>query len=183
MAALLDAARAAAHPFLPERRLTAAFRVGSNSSSDNRRNRHRPPRPEDKREFRAMFKKISLATAAVVAAFTAMPSAAEARHRDGYYDYGRYERGYRGDRYYGRGDRYYGRNGYYGRGRHYGRRCSGTTGTIVGGVAGALLGREIDRSDRRGRYGRRDSGTTGAIIGGAIGALAGRSIDKSSCRR
>lgn len=128
-----------------------------------------------------MFRTITLTTAAAVAAFTAMPSAAEARHRDGYYDNGRYERAYRGDRYQ-RGDRYYGRNQNYYGDRHYnGRRCSGTTGTIVGGVAGALLGRQIDRGGR-GRWGRRDSGTTGAIIGGAIGALAGRSIAKSSCR-
>ena len=128
-----------------------------------------------------MFRTITLTTAAAVAALTAMPSAAEARHRDGYYDSGRYERAYRGSR-YNRGDRYYGRNqNHYGN-RHYnGRRCSGTTGTIVGGVAGALVGRQIDRGGRS-RWGRRDSGTTGAIIGGAIGALAGRSIDKSSCR-
>jgi hypothetical protein len=130
-----------------------------------------------------MFTKITLTAAAAVAAFTAMPSAAEARHRDGYYDSGRYERAYRGDRYYrGRSQAYYGRNrNYYGDRYYNGRRCSGTTGTIVGGVAGALLGRQIDRGGRS-RWGRRDSGTTGAIIGGAIGALAGRSIDKSSCR-
>ena len=124
-----------------------------------------------------MSSKVFLSAAAAAVALTALPSAAEARHRDGYYD-SRYERDYYGDRYY-RGDRYDDR--YYD-GRRHNRRCSGTTGTIVGGVAGALIGREIDRSDRRGRFGRRDSGTTGAIIGGAIGALAGRSVDKSSCR-
>ena len=63
-------------------------------------------------------------------------------------------------------------NRYYG----YGRRCSGTTGTIVGGVAGALLGRTVTRDGYH-------SGTTGTILGGALGALAGRAIDRDSCRR
>ena len=107
-----------------------------------------------------MLKKITLSAAVAASALVALPSAAQADHRDGYYG-DRYERSYRGDR--------------------YDRRCSGTTGTIVGGIAGALLGRGIDRSGS-GRYGRRDSGTTGAIIGGALGALGGRAIDKSSCR-
>ena len=65
---------------------------------------------------------------------------------------------------------------------YYGRRCSGTTGTVVGGVAGALLGNAIGRSGG-GYYRRGGSGTTGAILGGALGALAGRAIDKDSCRR
>ncbi len=142
-----------------------------------------------------MLKKITLSAAVAASALVALPSAAQADHRDGYYG-DRYERSYRGDRYdrggyYGdRYDRGYSDRGYYGRNQAYygdryydGRRCSGTTGTIVGGIAGALLGREIDRSGSRSRYyGRRDGGTTGAIIGGAIGALGGRAIDKSSCR-
>lgn len=122
-----------------------------------------------------MFKKISLGAAAALTAMTVMPSAAEAGHRGGYYDGGRYEQRY--DNRYDRRDR----DGYYGRSyrgdSRYARRCKGTTGTIVGGVAGALLGREITRDRYRGR-----SGTTGAILGGAVGALAGRGIDKSSCR-
>jgi outer membrane lipoprotein SlyB len=129
-----------------------------------------------------MFRKITLATAAA-ATLAMVPATAEARGGDGYSNYGRYHQTYRGDR-YGRYDsRYYGNrnygNRYYGRSsvRYNGRRCSGTTGTIVGGVAGALLGRTITRDRYRGR-----SGTTGAILGGAIGALAGRSIQKSSCR-
>lgn len=76
-----------------------------------------------------------------------------------YYDQGYYGRGY-----YDRG--YYGRSYYRG-----GYRCgSGTTGAIVGGAAGALVGREIARGGYR--Y-RRGNGTTGAIIGGALGALVG----------
>lgn len=70
---------------------------------------------------------------------------------------------------------YYGRSyprGYYGRSSY---RCgSGTTGAIVGGATGALIGREIGRDGRGYRYRGRGSGTTGAIIGGAIGALIGR---------
>ena len=145
-----------------------------------------------------MLKKITLSAAVAASALVALPSAAQADHRDGYYG-DRYERSYRGDRYdrrgysgnqgyYGNGGYYAGNQGYYGRSQgYYGdryyddRRCSGTTGTIVGGIAGALLGRGIDRSGS-GRYGRRDSGTTGAIIGGAVGALAGRAVDKGNCR-
>ena len=92
----------------------------------------------------------------------------------GYYDpyYGPYPDRYYRDRYY-RG-RYY-RGAYYGRRGYY--HCDdGVTGAIVGGTAGALIGREIGRDGRRGRYGYRrgGSGTTGAILGGALGALVGR---------
>lgn len=50
-------------------------------------------------------------------------------------------------------------------------RTSGTTGLIVGGAAGALLGREID--------GGRDR-MTGTIVGAGTGALLGREISKKS---
>jgi hypothetical protein len=54
------------------------------------------------------------------------------------------------------------------------RRPDGTTGLIVGGVAGALVGRSIDtRGDR----------TLGTLGGAAIGALAGREIDRGGGRR
>lgn len=64
-------------------------------------------------------------------------------------------------------------------GRYYCRRSDGTTGLIVGGVAGALIGREV--------AGRRGDRTVGAILGAAGGALLGRAIDRSgnngySCR-
>ena len=110
-----------------------------------------------------MFKKITIGAALAASTLAVAPAPALASH-DGYYDGGRYERSYRGDNYY-RGRSYY-------RGQ---RRCSGTTGTIIGGVAGALLGREITR-DNRGW--NRNSGTTGAIVGGAPGALARRAIDR-----
>lgn len=61
-------------------------------------------------------------------------------------------------------------------GRYYCRKSNGTTGLLIGGAGGALLGREI-----AGRGGDR---TLGAILGAAGGALLGRSIDRSqsSCR-
>ena len=117
-----------------------------------------------------MIKKIILGAAALTATATALPAAAEARgYRDGY-GYSRHYNSYRHHYYRGGGsdpyyrssyyDRgYYGRGynqGYYGRsygyrdpyyGRRSYRRCgSGTGGAIIGGAAGALLGREIGRS-------------------------------------
>ena len=96
-----------------------------------------------------MLKKFTLSAAATAAVLTAMPAAAQAQgyYRDGYRD--SYSQNYRGDRYnrYDRGDRYYGRN--YRSSRNQYRRCSGTTGTIVGGAAGALLGREVGKSSCR----------------------------------
>jgi hypothetical protein len=130
-----------------------------------------------------MLNKILLCLAALFAAFVALPAAAEARGRhhgyyDGYHGRGYYDRGYYRRGYYDRG--YYPRRY---RGRHHGyyrrHRCgSGTTGAIIGGAAGALLGREIARG-RRDYYGyRRGNGTTGAILGGAVGALVGREIGR-----
>jgi hypothetical protein len=59
-------------------------------------------------------------------------------------------------------------------GRLYCRRSDGTTGTIVGGGAGALVGRGIDRRGER---------VTGTIIGGVVGALLGRAIERDArCR-
>lgn len=59
-------------------------------------------------------------------------------------------------------------------GRTYCRKSDGTTGLIVGGVGGALVGRAIDtRGDR----------ATGTILGAAGGALLGKEIDsKRRCR-
>ncbi|QPQ54457.1 glycine zipper 2TM domain-containing protein [Allosphingosinicella flava] len=122
-----------------------------------------------------MFKKFTLGAVAAVTALTALPTAAEAGHRRGYSDNGYYSQSYRDGSRYSRGDRYgrYDNRAY--QGRYYGDRCrnEGTTGTIVGAIAGGLLGREIaGRGDR----------TVGTIIGGAAGALAGRAIDKDSSR-
>jgi hypothetical protein len=58
-------------------------------------------------------------------------------------------------------------------GRYYCRRSNGTTGLLIGGVAGALIGRTIDtRGDR----------TPGTVLGAVGGALIGREIDRSSSR-
>jgi outer membrane lipoprotein SlyB len=76
--------------------------------------------------------------------------------------------------------RYY-RNGSYvgptwrGRdGRIYCRRSNGTTGLIVGGAAGALIGRELDGGRSR---------ATGTILGAAAGALIGREVQRSRSTR
>lgn len=56
------------------------------------------------------------------------------------------------------------------------RKPDGTTGTIVGGVAGALVGRTIDTGGDR---------TAGTVIGALGGAVAGRAIErggKKHCR-
>ncbi len=59
-------------------------------------------------------------------------------------------------------------------GRYYCRRPDGTTGLIVGGAAGALIGREVaGRGDR----------TLGTILGGAAGALVGREVERGASRR
>lgn len=94
----------------------------------------------------------------------------------------------RGDRY--RGDRY--DRGYYGRsgyaepvyngtpvwrgddGRYYCKKKNGTTGLIIGGAAGALIGRSI--------AGRGDN-TLGTILGAAGGALLGREVARNSGSR
>ena len=58
-------------------------------------------------------------------------------------------------------------------GRRYCRKPNGTTGLVVGGVAGALVGRTIDsRGDR----------TLGTLLGAGAGALAGREIERSGQR-
>jgi hypothetical protein len=99
------------------------------------------------------------------------------------YDYNRYEpgsNGYYADRYYrddpsyserrlSRNDRIYrGSNGQY-----YCRRPDGTTGLIVGGAAGALLGNAITN-------GR--SSILGTLIGGGVGAALGREVERGSVR-
>ncbi len=80
-----------------------------------------------------MLKKITLGAALAASTLAVAPAAAVA-HDGGYYS----------------------RDGYYGRSyqRPY-RRCSGTTGTIIGGALGALAGRAIDKSSCRNDRGYR----------------------------
>lgn len=121
-----------------------------------------------------MFKTLSLAGAALAMSATALIPAAPAMAQS---------RGYYGDRYdRGNDRRYDDRRGY--DDRRYDRRnnrtrCSdGAGGTVIGAIAGGLLGNTI--------AGRGDK-LLGTVVGAGGGALAGRAIDKSGnrgyCRR
>jgi len=130
-----------------------------------------------------MRKLILAATLAAVAA-PAMPALADPpRHAPahGKRAKDRAERHYYADRYYREGhyaprrlgpdDRIYrGRDG-----RYYCKRDDGTTGLIVGGVVGGLLGNEIAPGGSK---------TVGTILGAGAGALLGRAIDRDgvTCR-
>ena len=57
-------------------------------------------------------------------------------------------------------------------GKTYCRRSNGTTGLVVGGVGGALVGRAID-----------SHGIVGTLVGAGAGALAGREIDRNRSTR
>jgi uncharacterized protein YcfJ len=121
-------------------------------------------RPEQENGRTTMFKNLALAGAALAMGAAAVaPTAADAQR---YYG-DRYQRGYYDQRDY----RSYDRRGY-DRRYNYNRRCSnGTTGTIVGAIAGGLLGRAIDtRGDR----------TLGTVLGGVGGAVAGNAVEKSN---
>ncbi|EJL24135.1 glycine zipper 2TM domain-containing protein [Novosphingobium sp. AP12] len=91
--------------------------------------------------------------------------------RRGYGNYDRYDR--RDDR---RDYRNNARSWRGNDGRYYCRKSNGTTGLLIGGAAGALLGRGIDtRGDR----------ATGTLLGAAAGALLGREVDRggsNNCR-
>ncbi len=77
---------------------------------------------------------------------------------------------YRHDGYYGR--QYRGDDGY-ARYRPVKRCSDGTTGTIVGAIAGGLLGRAFDRHGDR---------SVGTLLGAGGGALAGRAIERDGSR-
>jgi uncharacterized protein YcfJ len=131
-----------------------------------------------------MLKKITLGIVAAATAATLVPAAAQAQYyAPGYYGSGYHDAGYdRYDRYDRRAERrwerqqrraerraerrYY-QDRYY-RGGHY-CRDEGNGGTIIGAIAGGLLGHEVAGHGDR---------TVGTIIGGAAGALAGRAIDR-----
>ncbi|MBV8687880.1 MAG: glycine zipper 2TM domain-containing protein [Alphaproteobacteria bacterium] len=97
---------------------------------------------------------LALSAASLTVPAVALPSAAEARGVGTYH-----------------GKVWRGSNG-----RTYCRKPSGTTGLVVGGAAGVLAGRQIDKHGDR---------TTGTVLGAAIGALLGRTIERdvvSRCR-
>jgi hypothetical protein len=54
------------------------------------------------------------------------------------------------------------------------RRSNGTTGLVVGGAGGALVGRALDGGRSR---------ATGTILGAAVGALVGREVQKGRAAR
>ena len=87
--------------------------------------------------------------------------------RQGYWDPAR---SYRQD-YRGHAPRRMGRNDYIYRGsddRYYCKRDDGTTGLIIGGIAGGVLGHVIAPGGSK---------TLGTIIGAGAGALLGRAVD------
>ncbi len=116
-----------------------------------------------------MFKKLTLVGAALAMTATAVipvaPAMAQSRaYRDAYRD------GYNRDDYRDGYRTYRGRDRDY---RNYRARqkCrDGDGGTIIGAIAGGLLGNTIaGRGDR----------TLGTVLGAGGGALAGRAIDRS----
>ncbi|WP_243406248.1 glycine zipper 2TM domain-containing protein [Sphingosinicella sp. YJ22] len=107
----------------------------------------------------------------------------QARYGNSYYgnSYGYNQGGYYPQSYNsGQYSRYYNQQGYYSGptwrgndGRYYCRRSDGTTGILIGGAAGALIGSQVaGRGDR----------TIGAILGGAVGALIGREVERGNDR-
>jgi hypothetical protein len=129
-----------------------------------------------------MLKQLTLVGAALAMTAGAVVPVAPAAAQDyrGGYDYrdnGRYN-GYNGyDRNYRGYDRTY--RGYDQSYRYRGDKCrDGDGGTIVGAIAGGLLGNTVAGRGNR---------AVGTIIGGAVGALTGRAIDRSDrpgyCRR
>ncbi len=118
-----------------------------------------------------MFKKLTLAGAAFAMGAAALIPATPAMAQ-------RYDRGYQVDRYGNPYQGYDNRRAYRGQNRVYrnnnyraAQKCrDGDGGTIVGAIAGGLIGNQLaGRGDR----------TLGTILGGAVGAFAGREIDRS----
>ena len=160
-----------------ERALTSSFSLASCWACET------APRTcfgSDVSRRRAMFRKmISAGMLGAVAALSLASAPADAQFRGyrgnggGYHDprnygndgYYRGGGGHRGHGYYDGGDR----RGPRGYGR-YRRNCDrGTGGTIIGAIAGGLLGNTVT--------GRGDH-TVGTIVGAGAGALAGRAIDR-----
>src|SRR5215210_6361202 len=98
-----------------------------------------------------VMRNIALALAAATLTVPVIPNAAVASH-DGYY---------------------HGKTWRDSQGRLRCRRSNGTVGIIVGGAAGAVVGRAVAGRHR----------TTGTVVGAAAGALAGREIARNRSTR
>lgn len=93
-----------------------------------------------------------------------------AKDRDRWYADDHYRKGNYRERRLGRDEQIYrGRDG-----RYYCKRKDGTTGLIIGGVAGGVLGHEIAPGGSK---------TVGAVLGAVAGGLVGKSLDDGvKCR-
>jgi hypothetical protein len=93
-----------------------------------------------------------------------------AKDRDRWYPDEHYRKGnYRERRLAANEEIYRGRDG-----RYYCKRKDGTTGLIIGGVAGGVLGHEIAPGGSK---------TVGAVLGAVAGGLVGKSLDDGvKCR-
>ena len=109
---------------------------------------------------------LKLACAALLSGALSVPAAAQARYYDAPpgYDHGYARTGW--DR---RGPPPPPRAYYRERERDHDRRCDRAGGTILGAIAGGLLGNAA--------AGRGDRGA-GTVVGAGVGALAGRAIDR-----
>lgn len=97
--------------------------------------------------------------------YNRLPPGQRRYYADQYYRDGRYYQ----ERRLSRNDRIYrGRDG-----RYYCRRNDGTTGLIVGGVAGGLLGNALSSGG---------NATLGTVLGAVAGGALGRSVDRGNVR-
>jgi len=101
-------------------------------------------------------KAILAAMAAALFVQTAIPAAASAQRHD---RQERHDKHDRNDRIYRGGD-----------GRYYCKRDNGTTGLVIGGLAGGALGNIIGGN------------TLGTLLGAGGGALLGRQIDRGDVK-
>lgn len=117
-----------------------------------------------------MFRKLSLAGAALAMSASALIPAtpAAAQRYDHYYQ----DRHYAGDDrgYYEQDRGYRDYRGYRERRDYRDRRCDNSGGTIIGAIAGGLLGNGIAGHGNR---------ALGTVLGAGAGALAGRAIARS----
>lgn len=119
---------------------------------------------------------IATMLAVVIALPLSLPTAALAQRGQNYRWQGDRNSGWDPSRHYhagryrerrlGRNDRIY-RGG---DGRYYCRRSDGTTGLVIGAIAGGLLGNAIGGN------------TLGTLLGAGGGALLGQSIDRGNLR-